>query len=348
MECPFMRCLYRPFTYAAMLAGVLSLSGQAQAAGEVNLYSARQEALIKPLLDQFTAETGIKVNLVSAKADALLQRLKSEGRNSPADVLLTVDAGNLHAAQAAGVLQAVRSAALEGAIPAAYRDPQGHWFGLSLRARPIMYVKGKVNPAELSTYEALAEPKWRKRVCVRSSDNVYNQSMVGAMIATRGEAATETWARGLVANFARKPQGGDRDQIKAAVAGQCDIAIANTYYLAQMLESKNADERAVAQKIGVFWPDQQGRGVHVNISGAGVTAAAPHRDNAVRLVEFLAGETAQKWYAETNQEYPVRAGIALSATLRGFGTFRADDVNMAKLGEFNAAAVRLMDRAGWR
>jgi iron(III) transport system substrate-binding protein len=338
----------RQFLFAAALAGVVGLNGPALAAGEVNLYSARQEALIKPLLDQFTAATGIKVNLVSAKADALLQRLKSEGRNSPADILLTVDAGNLHAAQAAGVLQPVRSKALEQTIPAAYRDPDGHWFGLSMRARPIMYVKGKVNPAELSTYEALAEPKWKGRICIRSSDNVYNQSMVGSMIATRGEAATETWAKGFVANFARKPQGGDRDQLKAAVAGQCDIAIANTYYLAQMLESDKADEKAIAEQIGVFWPDQQGRGAHVNISGAGVTAAAPNRDNAVRLLEFLAGESAQQWYAETNQEYPVRTGVGASATLRDFGEFRADSVNMARLGEFNAAAVRLMDRAGWR
>lgn len=338
----------RLFLSAAALAAVVGLNGPVLAAGEVNLYSARQEALIKPLLDQFTAETGIKVNLVSAKADALLQRLKSEGRNSPADILLTVDAGNLHAAQAAGVLQPVQSAALEGSIPAAYRDPASHWFGLSLRARPIMYVKGRVNPAELSTYEALAEPKWKGRICVRSSDNVYNQSMIGSMIATRGEAATETWAKGFVANFARKPQGGDRDQLKAAVAGQCDIAIANTYYLAQMLESDKADEKAVAEKIGVFWPNQDERGVHVNISGAGVTAAAPNRDNAVRLLEFLAGEGAQQWYAETNQEYPVRGGIAVSATLRALGEFRADSVNMARLGEHNAAAVRLMDRAGWR
>jgi len=338
----------RLFLSAAGLAAVFGLNGAALAAAEVNLYSARQEALIKPLLDQFTAATGIKVNLVSAKADALLQRLKSEGRNSPADVLLTVDAGNLHAAQAAGVLQPVQSAALEAAIPAAYRDPAGHWFGLSMRARPIMYVKGKVDPATLSTYEALAEPKWKGRICVRSSDNVYNQSMIGSMIATRGEAATETWARGFVANFARKPQGGDRDQLKAAVAGQCDIAIANTYYLAQMLESDKADEKAVAEKIGVFWPNQDERGTHVNISGAGVTAAAPNRANAVRLLEFLAGAQAQQWYAENNQEYPVRNGVATSATLRAFGEFRADNVNMAKLGEFNAAAVRLMDRAGWR
>ncbi len=343
-----MRLSRRHFLFVAALAGVVGLNGPALAAGEVNLYSARQEALIKPLLDQFTAETGIRVNLVSAKADALLQRLKSEGRNSPADILFTVDAGNLHAAQVAGVLQPVRSAALEATIPEVYRDPQGHWFGLSMRARPILYVKGKVNPAELSTYEALAEPKWKGRICVRSSDNVYNQSMVGSMIATRGEEATEAWAKGFVANFARKPQGGDRDQIKAAVAGQCDIAIANTYYLAQMLESDKADEKAIAGKIGVFWPDQQGRGVHVNISGAGVTTAAPNRDNAVRLLEFLAGENAQQWYAETNQEYPVRSGVTASATLRGFGEFHADSVNMARLGELNATAVRLMDRAGWR
>lgn len=343
-----MHHLRTSFLFAAALAAIVGPGSQALAADQVNLYSARQEALIKPLLDRFSAATGVKVNLVSAKADALLQRLKSEGRNSPADLLLTVDAGNLHAAQAAGVLQPVRSKVLEETIPATYRDPAGHWFGLSMRARPIMYVKGKVDPVELSTYEALAEPKWQGRICIRSSDNVYNQSLVGAMIATRGEATTETWAKGLVANLARKPQGGDRDQLKAAVAGQCDIAIANTYYLAQMLESDKADETAVAEQIGVFWPNRNERGVHVNISGAGVTAAAPNRANAVRLLEFLASAEAQQWYAETNQEYPVRSGIALSATLRGFGEFRADSVNMARLGEFNAAAVRLMDRAGWR
>lgn len=322
----------------------------ALAQGEVNVYSARQEALIKPLLDQFTEQTGIRVNLVTAQAGALLQRLRSEGRNSPADLIITVDAGNLHNARAAGVLQPVRSEILEAAIPAQYRDPEHHWFGLSMRARPIMVVEGRVAEGEISRYEDLTDHRYRGRICIRSSDNVYNQSMIAAMIVAKGEAETEAWARGLVANLARPPRGGDRDQIRAAAAGQCDIAIANTYYLAQMLAGDDATEREAAQRIRVIWPNQgEGdRGTHVNISGAGVTAHAPNRDNAVRLLEFLMSDAAQQWYAEANQEYPVKADIAWSETLEGLGRFRADDINMALLGEYNPQAVRLMDRARWR
>jgi iron(III) transport system substrate-binding protein len=317
------------------------------AQGEVNVYSARQEALIKPLMDRFTEETGIRVNIVSARADALLQRLQSEGRNTPADVLITVDAGNLRSAVEAGVLQPIRSATLEAAIPESYRDPEGQWYGLSMRARPIMYVKGKVDPANLSTYEDLADPRWRGRICVRSSSNVYNQSMTASMIIAHGEEATEAWARGLVANMARPPQGGDRDQIRAAAAGQCDIATANTYYLGQMHNGDDADRRAAAA-IGVFWPNQGDRGVHVNVSGAGVTAHARNHDNAVRLLEFMASDEAQEWYAEANQEYPVKPDVPWSKTLTGFGEFKADSVNLGLLGTHNPVAVRLMDRAGWR
>ncbi|HEV57835.1 MAG TPA: Fe(3+) ABC transporter substrate-binding protein [Phycisphaerales bacterium] len=320
----------------------------AQAAEEVNLYSARKEELIKPLLERFTAQTGIEVNLVTGKADTLLQRLQSEGRNTPADLLLTTDAGRLHRAKEAGVLQAVQSAVLDQTIPASYRDPEGHWYGLSVRARPIMYVKGKVDPAELSTYEALADPKWKGRICIRSSENIYNQSLVASMIASNGVEATEAWARKLVANFAQPPRGGDRDQISAAAAGRCDIAIANTYYLAMMLDDADDRQRGAAERMGVFWPNQNDRGAHVNVSGAGVTAASRNKANAIKLLEFLTSDAAQQWYAETNHEYPVRDGIAWSETLEDWGQFMADAVNMGRLGELNAQALMLMDRAGWK
>lgn len=333
---------------AGALAALIALPTAALGQDEVNLYSARKEDLIKPLLDRFTDETGVRVNLVTGKEDALLKRLESEGINSPADLLITTDAGRLYRAKQAGVTQPVESTALDTAIPANYRDPQGHWFGLSLRARPILYVKGKVDPAELSTYEDLADAKWKGRICIRSSDNIYNQSLVASLIVADGAEATERWAKGLVANLARPPQGGDRDQIKAAAAGQCDIAIANTYYLAGMLTSKDESQRAAAERMGVFWPDQDGRGVHVNVSGAAVTKSAKHKDSAVKLVEFLASDASQQWYAETNGEYPVRPNVPVSETLSAWGELKADDLNLARLGELNAEAVRLMDRAGWK
>jgi len=328
--------------------GIGVLTGPAQAAEEVNLYSARKEELIKPLLDKFTAKTGIKVNLVTGKEDALLERLKSEGRNSPADLLLTSDAGRLHRAQEAGVLAPVDSATLKKLVPAHYRDPQGLWFGLSVRARPIAYVTQRVHANELSTYEALAERKWKGRVCIRSSDNIYNQSLVASMIAHRGVAATETWAKGFVANFARPPVGGDRDQVLAAAAGQCDVVIVNTYYLAAMLNDKNPAQREAAQKLAVFWPNQKDRGAHVNVSGIGLTAAARHRDHGVKLIEYLAGDEAQAWYAEINHEYPIRPSIPASKTLAAMGKFKADTLNLHQLGQYNAEAVKLMDRAGWK
>jgi iron(III) transport system substrate-binding protein len=245
-------------------------------------------------------------------------------------------------------LQPVNSRVLEQRIPANYREPGGHWVGLSIRARVFMYARERVDPATLSTYEALSEPAWKGRICIRSSNNIYNQSLVAALIAAQGEAATETWARGLIANLARPPQGGDRDQIKAVAAGQCDVAVANTYYLGGMLESSDPAQRAAAAQVAVFWPNQDGRGTHVNVSGAGVVRHAKHRDNAVRLLEYLTTDEAQQWYAETNHEYPVVAGVALSGTLAAWGRFKADPLDLDTLGRNNAAAVRLMDRAGWR
>jgi iron(III) transport system substrate-binding protein len=318
------------------------------AGGEVNIYSARKEDLIKPLLDDFGKQTGVAVNLVTGKEEALLQRLQSEGANTPADLLLTSDAGRLSAARKAGVLQAVKSETLTAHIPASYRDPEGFWYGLSVRARPILYAKDRVKPADLSTYEDLADPKWKGKICMRSSDSVYNQSLVAGLISHQGEAKTEAWAKGLVANFARPPKGGDRDQIKAVAAGECDLTLANTYYLGGMVNSQDEVEKQAAAKVAVFWPDAGTTGVHVNVSGAGVTAHARNRDNAVKLLEFLAGDAAQRWYAEVNNEYPVNPAIPPSATLESWGEFKADTLNVAKLGELNAAAVQVMDRAGWK
>lgn len=326
-------------------AVVAVLVPQLQAA-EVNVYSARQEELIKPLLDKFSAQTGIKVNLITGKPDELISRMASEGRNSPADVLISTDVGRLYRAKQQGVLQSIESETLTQTIPQALRDPAQQWFGLTMRARPIMYMPGRVSADQLSTYEDLADPKWRGRICIRSSDNIYNQSMTASMIANDGVKATESWAKGLVANFARPPKGGDRDQIKAAVAGVCDIAIANTYYLGGMLA--DPAEKDVASQIKVFWPNQQGRGVHVNISGAGVARHAPNKAQAVQLLEYMTTAEAQQWYAETNHEYPVIADVAVSAILQGFGEFKADQLQLDKLGELNADAIQLMDRAGWK
>lgn len=339
---------YRIVTILALLIVMALTPVLVSASGEVNLYSARKENLIKPLLDRFTQETGVKVNLVTGKADALLKRLQLEGINSPADILITTDAGRLHRAKDSGVTQAFTSSTLADVVPASFRDPEGHWVGLSLRARPILYVKGKLSTDELSTYEALSDAKWKGRICIRSSGNIYNQSLVASLIATNGEDNTQQWANDFVKNFARPPRGGDRDQIKAAAAGQCDIAIANTYYLAGMLTSKDEDQRAAAEKMGVFWPNQGGRGAHVNISGAALTKSAKNKANAVRLIEFLANKDSQQWYAEANGEFPVRADVAASDLLQSWGAFKQDTLNLSRLGELNPNALRLMDRAGWK
>ncbi len=337
-----------PFLLIIMVVSLLFAASTVFAEEEVNLYSARKEKLIKPLLDKFTESTNIKVNLITGKADALLKRLELEGENSPADLFITVDAGRLYRAKSAGVLQEVKSDVLNKAIPYYLRDKDAMWFGLSLRARPIMYVKGKVKPEELSTYEALADDKWKKRICIRGSGNIYNQSLVASMIANIGEEKTETWANKLVANFARPPKGGDRDQIKAAAAGQCDIAIANTYYLGAMIHGKDEAQKKAADAMAIFWPNQADRGSHVNVSGIGMTKSSKNKENALKLMEFLVSKESQEWYASVNHEYPVLAGTKWSDTLTGWGKFKADELNLSKLGDLNADAVKLMDRAGWR
>jgi iron(III) transport system substrate-binding protein len=319
--------------------------GSAQAQ-EVNLYSSRQEVLIAPLLERFTEQTGIKVNVLSANAGALLTRLQNEGRNTPADVLLTVDAGNLHRAKEAGVLQPINAPEIVQQVPEALRDPEGYWVGLSMRARVIFRAKDRVAADAINSYEDLADPKWKNRICIPSSDNIYNQSLVASMIAEHGALKTEEWAKGLVGNMARRPQGGDRDQIKAVAAGQCDLAVANTYYYGGMLQ--DADSREAAEQVAIVWPNQAGRGAHVNVSGAGITRHASNRDNALKLLNFLVSPEAQAWYAETNNEYPVREDAQTSAVLEQWGKFKRDDLNLSQLGVHNREAVRVMDRAGWR
>ena len=335
-------------TLAAGAAATAVFVAGAALAAEVNIYSARQEYLIKPQLDAFAEQTGIEVNLVTGKADELVQRLKAEGRNSPADLFFTADAGNLGQAKQLGLFKPVRSAVLEAAIPPQYRDPAGYWFGLGVRARPIFYARDRVRPEALSSYEALTDPVWHDRIVVRSSSNIYNQSLLASMIHHHGAERAEAWAKGIVENMARRPQGGDRDQIKAVAAGEADVAIANTYYYALMLTSENAADREAAGKVALFWPNQGDRGVHVNISGVGVTAASRNTVEAVRLLEYLAGDAAQKIYAEVGQEFPVKPGVEASATVASFGEFKADDINLAILGELNAEAVRIFDRVGWR
>ncbi|HEX7026017.1 MAG TPA: extracellular solute-binding protein, partial [Gammaproteobacteria bacterium] len=276
---------------------------------EVNIYSYRNERLIKPILDQFTEDTGIKVNLVTGEADALFQRLQSEGKNTPADVLLTTDAGRLYRAKEAGLLQPLESPVLIAAIPAPLRDPDNQWYGLSYRARVVIYNKEKVDPAELSTYEDLAHEKWRDRICIRSSGNIYNQSLLASLIAHLGADAAQAWAQGVVTNMARPPQGNDTSQITAAAVGECDLAVANTYYYGGLLSSENPEDREIAGKVAVFFPNQNGRGTHINVSGAGITRYAKNAGNAKRLLEYLAGDKAQAWYAQVNHEYPVKPSV---------------------------------------
>lgn len=334
-------------TILTVALGFALSTASAFAAENVNVYSSRGEALIKPLMDSFTEQTGIKVNLVTGKTKALMQRLGAEGRNSPADILLTTDAGNLSAAESAGFFQPIESDVLEERIPANLRDAENHWFGLSQRARVLIVNPSVVKDGELSSYEDLTKDEWADRICVRSSSNIYNQSLLASFISHDGEKAAETWAAAVRGNMARKPQGNDRAQIAAVASGECDVAIVNSYYLGVMLNGDDEKQLAAAQKVELLYPNQDGRGTHVNISGAGVTKHAPNKANAIALIEFLAGDEAQQWYAEKNNEYPAAAGVELSHTVASWGEFKADALPVSKLGDLNAAAVRAFDRAGW-
>ncbi|MFK7794918.1 MAG: extracellular solute-binding protein [Gammaproteobacteria bacterium] len=314
---------------------------------ELNVYSARKEAYIKPLLDKFATQHNIQINLVTSKADALIQRLNNEGKNSPADVFITTDAGRLHRAKEAGLLQTITDQSVIQLAPEQYRDPEGYWLGLSVRVRAIIYSHERVKISELSSYENLAEPGWKNRICVRSSNNIYNQSLVASLIAHHGEEATQAWTNDFASNLARKPQGGDRDQVKAVATGQCDIALVNSYYLGNMIKGSE-QEQAAASKVKLFWPNQSGRGAHVNISGIAITKHAKHVELANKLITFLFTKDAQSWYGDVNLEFPVIEGIETNKILKSWGPFKADTLNLGKLGSLNANAVQIMDRAKWR
>ena len=317
-------------------------------AAEVNIYSARKEMLIKPLLDQFNRDTGIKVNLITGKADTFIKRLEIEGKNTPADILLTVDAARLVRAKEKGLFQEVISDSLNKVIPNHFRDTDNHWFGLSFRSRVVVFAPDRVNKGELIDYLDLANSKWKGRICVRSSSNIYNQSLVASMIAHHGINKIEIWASKLVENFARPPKGGDRDQIKAVAIGVCDIALVNNYYLAGMLESGQKNETNAAMKVKLFWPDQNGYGAHANISGAGVTKYAKNKEEAIQLLEYLVTDKAQQWYSDTNYEYAINPEIKNTTILGKWGVFKSDDLNLSLLGRYNREAVLLMDRVGWK
>jgi iron(III) transport system substrate-binding protein len=327
--------------------GAPDASGQG---GEVNVYSSRHYDTDRELYDAFTRETGIRVRLIEGDADQLIARIRSEGANSPADVLITVDAARLVRAQEAGVLQPIRSEVLERRVPASLRDPEGHWFGISKRARVIMYDRQRGLPEGLSRYEDLADPRFRGMICVRAAAHPYNTSLVGSILAANGPEKTEEWARGVVANMARPPQGGDRDQFRAIPAGQCQIAISNTYYLAQMAVSPREQDRAVAERIGVLFPNQgEGdRGAHVNISGAGVVRTAPNREAAIRFIEYLTSPRAQELFAVGNMEYPVVEDAPVHPAIQALGSFREDQLNAARYAANAAQALQIMQRAGWR
>jgi iron(III) transport system substrate-binding protein len=314
----------------------------------VNIYSDAQEPLVRPILNEFTKDTGIKVNMVTAEKGMLLTRLEQEGDMTPADLMLTVDVGNLWRAKSKGLLQSVQPANANDQIPANLRDPEGFWYGMTTRARVIFYNKNKVKPEELSTYEDLADPKWKGALLVRSSDNVYNQSLLASIILADGRQKALEWAKGLVANFARPPQGADEDQLKALGAGEGKLAIANSYYYGKMLNSPNEEERTLLSNVGIFFPNQQGRGAHINIRGAGVTKHARNKDNAVKLLEYFLSDKGQSFLAESNYEYPVKQGVAVPATLKAWGEFKADAVSLEEVGKTGPEAVRVMNEAGWR
>ena len=316
-------------------------------AAEINVYSHRHYDSDAILFAKFTKETGIKVNVIKGSADQLIQRLISEGKNSPADVLLTVDAGRLHRAKEAGILQPVQSEKLQENVPLAMRDPEGNWYGLTVRARVLVYAKGRVKPSELSTYEDLASSKWRARLTVRSSSNIYNQSLLASIIEANGAEKALDWAKAVRKNMVRAPRGSDRDQARAVASGLADVAIMNTYYLGILANSTTEADREVARKVGVFFPNQKGRGAHVNVSGGGVTSSSKNKEEAIRFLEFLTSPESQKTFGEVNYEYPVKIENNRSSLLKSWGTFKPDGVNLSILGSRNAEAVRTFDRAGW-
>ncbi|MES9961731.1 MAG: Fe(3+) ABC transporter substrate-binding protein [Sedimenticola sp.] len=323
--------------------GVLTALPAAQASsGEITVYSARKEHLIKPLFDRYTQQTGVKVRYITDKAGPLLARLQAEGANTPADILMTVDAGNLWQAADKGVLTGIESSTLSENVPGHLRDPGNRWFGLSVRARTIVYSTERVKEGELTSYEELADPRWKGRLCLRTSKKVYNQSLVAMMMARLGEEQAEQVVKGWVENLATQPFSNDTKTMQAIAAGQCDVGIVNTYYFGR-LQKKDPNI-----KLALFWPNQQSSGVHINISGAGVTKHAKNRAEAVKLLEWLSSKEAQDLVAGLNMEYPANPSIDADPVVSAWGEFKGDTINVAKAGELQARAVMLMDRAGYR
>jgi iron(III) transport system substrate-binding protein len=336
----------RLFSALALIGTTLAITTPQAKAEEVNVYSYREPALIDPILDQFTVKTGIVVNTVFAK-DGLIERAKAEGTNSPADVMLTNEFGLLIQARDAGIAAKLASPVLEAAIPAALRDPDGQWFGLTQRARIVYASKERVAQDSIR-YEELADPKWRGKICSRSGQHTYNIALIASIIANDGAAAAETWLNGVRNNLARQPSGGDRDQIKGIFSGDCDIALGNTYYMGQMLNNaKQPEQKAWAASVKLLFPNAGDRGTHVNISGGLLMANAPHRDAGVKLLEFLASKEAQSLYAELNSEYPVHTDVTPTALVQGWGTLKPDALPLAEMAKLRKAASELVDKVGF-
>jgi len=330
------------------LLGVCILGSSLLASGEVNVYSHRHYDTDKQLFKMFEEKSGIKVNVVKAKASALIKRMVSEGKNSPADVLITVDAGRLFQAKSKGILQSVNSDTLNKNIPANLRDTDNQWFGLTKRARVALLSSAESRSGVIKTYEDLADPKNKGKVVIRSSSNIYNQSLMAAVIEHHGEEYALSWAKGVVANMARKPKGNDRAQVVAVANGIGSVAIANTYYIGKMVHNKKKAQREAIKKVNVFFPTFKNGGTHVNVSGAGVAKFAPNKANAVKFIEFLSSADAQELFAKGNYEYPVLAGVSSSKLVSSWGTFKSDTISMNALGQNNKAAIKIFDKAGWK
>jgi len=319
-------------------------------ANEVNIYTHRHYPSDEILFKKFTKKTGIKVNVIQANADQIMKRLEEEGKYSPADILLTVDVGRLTYAKEKDLLQPIKSKFLEDVIPANLRDKEGYWFGVTKRARVLVYNVDMVDPKTLSTYEALTNKEYKGGILTQSSSSVYNQSLLASIIAHYGEKKAKAWAKGVRENFARKPTGSDRDQMRALAAGMAKVAIVNTYYVGQLINSKSFSDKAVAEMIGIFFPNQgkDERGTHINISGAGVTKYAKHKENAIAFIEFLCSPEAQKVFTSINYEYPANKNVAPSKLLQSWGHFKEDNIALYKLGQYNTKAVKIFNEVGWK
>lgn len=335
---------------AALASGAALLGAAALAQAEpqvVNLYSARHYQTDEILYANFTKQTGITINRIEAKEDELLERIRNEGASSPADVFIAVDASRLERVDQAGVFQPIRSKVLEARIPAHLRTP--NWFAFSTRARVIVYNKARVDPQWVQTYADLANPRLKGQICVRSGSHPYNLSLGAALITHIGEARTEAWARGLVANFARSPKGGDTDQLRAVASGECSVALANSYYVARLMRSRKPEDQKTMEALTVVWPNQESWGTHVNVSGAGVVKTSPNKANAVKFLEYLASDAAQVYFADGNNEWPaVKSVVVKNPALEQLGSFRADELPIEQWAPNTAAAQRVYDRAGWR